>query len=333
MAGRLALGTAVDGADDVRGSQDPAVGDRVIDLGHLDRRDELALADRQVAHRRSRVFVQRQGHARFLAGQFHAGGRAEAEAMHPFVEAFRAIERADLDRADVARAREDLRGGERFFGMFGVVVDRPVGDLDLIGDIEGRARRDQPPLQRVGDRNDLEGRARFVVEGDRAVLHRVRGGGTRIVGVDLRPIGQREDRPAARVHHDRGGIFGLEHAPDRRQHVFAALLDVGVEREGQRGPGHLGMRFADRHRLAERVADHAPLPGATAQQRVARVLETRQPLSFGAHQTERLRSQRPAWIHAAHHRRARDARDLQVQDRLRLRGRQRARQVHEAAAF
>ena len=56
---------------------------------------------------------------------------------------------ADLDRADVARAGEDLRGRERFFGVFGVVVDRAVGDLDLVGDVERRVRRDQALLQRA----------------------------------------------------------------------------------------------------------------------------------------------------------------------------------------
>ncbi len=84
--------------------------------------------------------VERQRHAAFLARQVDARGRAEAEAVHPRVEALGALQLADLDRADVARAGEDLRGRERFFGVFGVVVDRAVGDLDLVGDVERRVR-------------------------------------------------------------------------------------------------------------------------------------------------------------------------------------------------
>ena len=69
-----------------------------------------------------------------------------------------------------------------------------------------------PASSAPGDRHHLERRARFVVEADRAVLHRFRRRGARVVGVHLRPVRQRQDRAAARVHHDRGRVFRVEHA-------------------------------------------------------------------------------------------------------------------------
>jgi hypothetical protein len=53
--------------------------------GHLDRRDGDALADRQVAHRRSRVLLVAQHEPLLLTGQVDAGGLAEAE-VYPLAE-------------------------------------------------------------------------------------------------------------------------------------------------------------------------------------------------------------------------------------------------------
>ena len=158
--------------DDVGRPEDPAVGDGGVGGDHLHRRDELALADRQVAHRGARVLLQRQHQAPFFAGEPGPGGRAEAEAVDPVVEARSALDFADLDRADVARARQDFADRERFLGVFGVVVDGPVGDLDLVGHGEAAVGGDEALLQRAGDGDDLEGRARFVVEAHGAVLER-----------------------------------------------------------------------------------------------------------------------------------------------------------------
>ena len=75
-------------------------------------------------------------------------GGPRAKAAHPFVEAVFALQFPDLDRADVARLREDLRRGQRLFGVFLGVVDRAIRHLDLIGDVELRTRGDQVLLQR-----------------------------------------------------------------------------------------------------------------------------------------------------------------------------------------
>src|ERR1019366_9808692 len=93
------LQTPSNRAHDVWRTQDSAVGDRRVRARHLDRRDELALADREVAHGGARVAVERQDLTRFIAGQLDAGGRPEPEPVHPAVESFRPLQHADLDRA------------------------------------------------------------------------------------------------------------------------------------------------------------------------------------------------------------------------------------------
>ena len=97
--------------------------------------------------------------------------------------------------------------------------------------------------------------------------------------------------------------------------------------------GHLVADFGDRDRLTERVADDASLPRAAGQQRVARVLEARQPAAFGADHAEHLCRERPARIDAAHHRRAQSRRGFQREDRVRLPGRHGPGEVDEAAAL
>jgi hypothetical protein len=91
-----------------------------------------------------------------------------------------------------------------------------------------------------------------------------------------------------------------------------------------------GVDFADRDGLADRVADDASLAGAPAEERVLRVLEPGEALPFGADRTENLRGKRPARVHAPHHGRAGDARDLQREHFTHLRFGERAREVHEA---
>ena len=163
---------AVDRADDVRAAQDAAVGDGRVGgaicigvtsspwpIGRLPIEEPEYLARGSATPCSS-------------PGQFHAGGRAEAEAVDPRVEAVGALARADLDRPHVAGLGEDFGCRERLVGVFGVVVDRAVGDLDLVGDVEARRGGDQALLQGAGDGEGLEGGARFVVEADRAVLER-----------------------------------------------------------------------------------------------------------------------------------------------------------------
>ncbi len=216
--------------------------------------------------------------------------------------------------------------------MFGVVVDRTPTQFDLIGYFKARAWRDAVFLKCPRDGDDLERRARFVVEADRSVLKRFFGLAAGIVAVYKRPVGHRENRPRARVHHDRGGVLGMKDATYRAEDVFGALLNIGVERERNRGTRLLAACFGNRDGLTDRVTHDAARACMPSEHRVARVLETHEacPFVFGAHDPEYLRGERPPWVDASHHRCCLYPWDLQSQHLLGLVIGKRVREVHEA---
>ena len=180
-----------------------------------------------------------RGHdARRLAGQVDAGRLAEAERAHPLVEAVRC--RA-AGRSSPPRCSTTARGSAPRVSVSPAprlgLVDGAVGHLEL-GRQGTASAGDHAVLQRARDGHRLERRARLVGR------CRPRGSAARsparcagIVGVDARPVGQREDLAAARVHHHRRGALGLVGLPDAGEHRLGALLDRGVERQAQVRPG------------------------------------------------------------------------------------------------
>ena len=260
--------------------------------------------------------------------------RAEAVFVHPLVEAFGALQRADLDRADVARLREDFGGRQGLFGVFLGVVDHAVGDLDLVGDRKGRIGSDQAAFQRARDRDDLEGRARFVVEADRAVFERADSDGTSCaLGFSCGQFAIARTAPVRGFITIAVASGRVEDAPDRAQHRFGALLDVRVQRQRDPRPRLLAVDVRDRDRLAERVADDPPLARHAAQERVLGVLEARARVAFGVDQAQHLARERAARVDAAHRRRRRHAGDVQGRTACACAAGSVAREVHEAAVL
>ena len=114
-------------------------------------------------------------------------------------------------------------------------------------------------LERAGDGDRLERRARLVVEAHGTVLGGVRGRARGVVGVDPRPVGERQDRAGVRVHHDRGGALGRVLLADAGEHLLHLVLQCGVDRQRQRLAGLRRPDVVDRDRLADRVVDDLPL--------------------------------------------------------------------------
>ena len=197
--------------------------------------------------------------------------------------------------------------------------------------VEGRVRRDGAVLQRAGHRERLEGRARLVGVADRAVLRGVAGRGARVVGVDARPVGQRQHLAGVGVHDDRGRALGPVGRADVGEHALDLVLDRGVDRQLQARPRLGGLRVADRDRLAERVVDQAPLAVGALQQLVVGVLEAAQAVAVGADRAQQLAGQVLAGVDAPVRRGELDAGELQLLHRRALAGGHRAREVDEAA--
>src|SRR3712207_7332131 len=81
----------------------------------------------------------------------------------------------------------------------------PYTTLFRSRDGEARLGVDDLLLERAGDGERLERRARLVVEADRAVLARIVGGRGGLVGVDARPVGHR-DRKSTRLNSSHANI-------------------------------------------------------------------------------------------------------------------------------
>ena len=321
---------AVDLLDDVGGAQDAAVGDRRVGDRHLHRRDRDALADREVAHRGARVLGEREHDARLLARQVGAGRLAEAEAPHPLVELPGAEPEADLDRADVGGLLEDLARGQRDRAARVRLADHAVVELDRRRQAELRVRRDLVLLERARDGERLERRAGLVGGADRAVLARVVGRVAGVVGVDPRPVGEREQRAAARVHDDRGGAARAPGLADLGEHLLGLVLDRLVDRQLDVWPGHGPARLAQLDRLAERVLDEPALAVLAVQRAVERVLEAGQAVALGADAAEQLRGEEVARVGAARLGDELEALDLHALDAARADRRHPVGEVDEA---
>ena len=181
------------------------------------------------------------------------------------------------------------RCGQRAVAGVVRLADLAVGDLDRRRQVERRVRRDLAVLERAGHRERLERRARLVGGADRAVLARVLGRVAGLVGVDLRPVREREDLAVARVHHDRGRALGLVRLADLGEHLLGASWIAASSVSRTFWPGAVGRGVAQLDRVAERVLDQLALAVAAAQVLVVLVLEPGQALVVGAGEAEQLR--------------------------------------------
>ena len=118
-----------------------------------------------------------------------------------------------------------------------------------------------------------------------------------LVGVDARPVREREQRARTRFHDDRGHGVRLPGLADVRERLLGLVLDRLVDRELDRGAGDGVARLAQLDRLAERVFQ-PPLAVAAPQLRVERVLEPGQAGALTADAAEQLRGEEVARVGA-----------------------------------
>ena len=119
--------------DQLRGDEDPAVGDGVVRVEHLQRADGIHLADRE-RHvvRRLPLGGRRQQPGR-LSREVQPGRLPEAQRLDLVQQPLLADTLRDLRRADVGRLGQDLRRGERLGGVGLGVVEGGSVQLDLVG--------------------------------------------------------------------------------------------------------------------------------------------------------------------------------------------------------
>ncbi len=198
------------------------------------------------------------------------------------------------------------------------------------GRLNGVSGRDLAVLERAGDGERLERRARLVGGAGRAVHHRVVRRLVEPVGVDPRPVRERQDRPVVGVHDERGRPLGLPLLADLVQDLLGVVLDVRVERQPQLLAGDRPLDLAQLDRVAERIADEPPLAVLTAQLPVELVLEPGQAVALRPDVAEQLRRHPVARVVAAVLGDELEPLDAEVLDALRAPGGDAVRHVDEA---
>ena len=189
---------------------------------------------------------------------------------------------ADHDRADVRGLGEDVGDAQRPVADRVRLADRPVGDLDLGRHVEGRLGLDEAVLERAGDRERLEGRARLVGEAGRHVRELVGVGAGEVVGVDRRPARHREDVAVGRVHDDRRRVLGHVLVADVAEHLLGVGLDPAVDRELDVVAGGGAGDDVAVDLLAERVLGDRDLAVGAREDVVLGLLDAEQPLALVA---------------------------------------------------
>ncbi len=139
---------------------------------------------------------------------------------------------ANLDSGDVAGVRQRFGDGDHAQAL--VVVDLHAENVDCaVLAVNFVVGRDQVLVDGRRVSHDLENGAWFVDVADRAVLQRFRGDAIEDVGIECRPIDQRQNFTGARILDDHGSSNGLRVLHALIQFFFGDVLDRLVDGQNQ----------------------------------------------------------------------------------------------------
>jgi hypothetical protein len=208
-----------------------------------------------------------------FAGEARVGRRAEPRVSERSPHRRRRQRQRDLGGADVRRLLNDLLDRQRAAHMR--VVDRVRADGERPGSsLDHRVGADLAALQRRGDREGLQRRARLEHVGERAVAHALARDAVARIGVVRRPVGEREDLSALRVDDDEAAGLRAVCLDGGLELSEREILEPRVDREREIATS---LRRADRldvfDDLAAAVDDHAAAPRFAAQPLLLRELE------------------------------------------------------------
>ena len=194
------------------------------------------------------------------------------------------------------------------------VVDLAVGDLQHRRDVELGVRGDDAVLERAGDRDRLERRARLVVEADGLVLvWRTPAPPPGSLALTRGQLASARIAPVLGFIDDRRRALGRVLRADPGEHLLDLVLQRGVDRQLQRLAGLHRAHVVDRDRLADRVVDDPPHPvGARAARGCSGTRGRSRPGRRACDGAEHLRGGPVARIDARDLRDQRDPVDLQL---------------------
>ena len=194
-----------------------------------------------MAHRDARdvdgiPFLPRMKDPVFLGAHRKPEPLAKAERTRVAMQALLPEPDAELGRALVARAADDLGNGEIAHAVIlgGERERTALVRHFLKRAVEGVGDPDEPFLKRPGHRHDLKDGAGIIDVGDGRVAHpRALVGGHLVVMVEIegRVVAEAQDEPGPRIADDDGGLERLVFFADERELLLDDVLHDEVEGE------------------------------------------------------------------------------------------------------
>ena len=253
------------------------------------------------------------------AGKADRHGSAEAELRIHVAQDLRRNFEGDLDGADVGASRHDLRYGEK--AVVVNVPDRTVADR--------RHRRDDPHVERLGDRKGLHGRARLELVGDRAVANEVELDPRLVVRIVGGRIDERENLARPDVRDDDRPRLRFGVLDGRVEGVVGDELNARVDGKQDVLPRTGFDRPDVVDHASEAVANHAAHPLFPAQRAVHGKFHAFLTVVFGVGEAHDVRKHGAVGIKAPHFGRDADAGNAELAHGFRGRDAFAAREIDE----
>ena len=195
----------------------------------------------------------------------------------------------DFDRADVARLRQDVRDAQQAERlMVANAVPRHVHRAVFA--IENFRRARDALIERRRQRDQLERRPRLIQRSHRAVHTCFRWCFAGGVGIELRPIRQREDLAAVRIYHHHAAGDGVRLGDGRAELSFGDVLDSFIQRKNHVRAA-FALRFAAVKPALPRVGHHDDLFALAADLAVQLVFDSTQALLIEIDEAQHMRRQ------------------------------------------
>ena len=216
--------------NDMRLVQRSSVGNRGNRADELNRRDANFLPHGDRSNRNCRPVIQSPQQSPALSRHVHAGRLPKTKCADVVVKFRRSQSQGNLDRAHVARLRQNVGNGQHPKRL--MVANTMPGHVDCsVLAIENFPWPRNSLIERSCQGNELKSGSRLVQRRNRAVHPRFCGRLICYVGIELRPVRQPENFAGIRIHDHHSPGHRMRFGNRCGQFALGNVLNFFVERQ------------------------------------------------------------------------------------------------------
>ena len=265
------------------------IGNRRDQRNQLQRRNPDLLAHRDRANGNLRPAFHRLRQAARFTRKFDPGLLAESEGANVFVKSLVSQPQRDFNGAHIARLRQNV--GHREHAMRLAVADAHAIDHDRSHlAIEHFIGARDFLFQSGRNSHHLESRSRLVDVANRAVFQGLVANLLPNIGIERRPVGERQNLAGVRIFHDHGARDGVRFLHPALKFAFGDVLNILIDSKDDAVAG-FGLLFNAGKPALARVDGNHQLAGLALQLLIELPLQAAQSLIVGANVPQNLRSQ------------------------------------------